>query len=101
LGASPAVSGFICSALQELTAHRFDSIHDQVQHHLPQLHAIAENRENVVRAQRPDRYPVSLPFLRDEGGALSAVICIKLPCSALAACAAEVFLVSTEWTASK
>jgi hypothetical protein len=50
------VSGFICSALQELTAHRFDSIHDQVQHHLPQLHAIAENRENVVRAQRLDRY---------------------------------------------
>ena len=36
-----------------------------------------------------------------EAGALSAVICIKLRCSAAAACAAEVFLVSTEWTASK
>ena len=48
-------------------AHRFDSIHGQVQHHLLQLHPIAENRKNVIRKLRPDHHALSFRFVADEG----------------------------------
>src|SRR5208337_1235121 len=47
-------------------AHRFDSIHDQVQDHLLQLHLIAENRKNVIPKPRSDNHGVSLRFVANE-----------------------------------
>src|SRR5271165_4299552 len=49
------------------TAHRFNTIHDQVQYHLLQPHLIAENRKNVVRKPRSDHHAVPFRLVADEG----------------------------------
>src|SRR5271165_1846759 len=49
------------------TAHRFNTIHDQVQHHLLQPHLIAENRKNVIRKPRSDHHAVPFRLVADEG----------------------------------
>ena len=47
------------------SAHRFETIHDQIQHDLLQLHPIAENRKDITRKPRSDHHALSPCLIPD------------------------------------
>ena len=108
LGAGAAVILKCQTATTSATSIATTIITKQAARRVPILALLRGNEVIVVAACHADVLRLAIQgTISDygapvaEAGALSAVICIKLRCSAAAACAAEVFLVSTEWTASK